>query len=453
MGILLAAVRIGAADVGIPADAVLQALPAAGARNAPPRRRGALCAVVEHEGRLLPVVDLARWVEVGSHPDDAAADALQHARIVLLRDGARRIGLRVDALRGLVDAEGDAERLHRDDDPEEVFHTVARTRGPDMLLSVLDVGRLATLAMTWHEEAQDGGGIEPAVTVAVAGPRVQYALMRTSGTRLGVPVADVAEVLPMPRVERSGFGLAYCVWRGRQVPVLPAAAVAHVTADAPASIGDARAPALLAVIEHDGLALGLPVDAALGMAPFARDHDGLPALDGIATTTHDADGPVLLVDTARLLARFPEAALSRPDGAGAAARAGTVQRRNPTTHIVFEADGFASTPIDAVEQVLPLAPDDGREADTLAWRGKTIALADLRRRGGETGNDAGHVVVVRQGGRHAAYVVTRVHLLIPPQGGTLYRLGGAAGAVEFISVGDGAGQASYRTVDLTQPAV
>jgi chemotaxis signal transduction protein len=452
MGILLAAVRIGAADIGIPADAVLQALPAAGARNAPPRRRGALCAVVEHEGRLLPVVDLARWVEVGRHADDASADALQHARIVLLRDGTRRIGLRVDALRGLVDAEGDAERLHRDDDPDEVFHTVARTRGPDMLLSVLDVGRLATLAMTWHEEAQDGGDVAPAAALAAAGPRVQYALMRTGGTRLAMPVADVAEVLPMPHVERSGFGLAYCVWRGRQVPVLPAAAMVEPQAGAEAAPG----ATLLAVIEHGGLALGVPVDAALGMAPFARDQDGLPALDGIATTTHDADGPVLLIDSARLLARFPEAALSRPDGAGAAARAGTAQRRNPTTHIVFEADGFASTPIDAVEQVLPLAPDDGGAAGTLAWRGKTIALADLRRGGGRgNGNgdgDAGHVVVVRQDGCHAAYVVTRVHLLIPPQGGTLYRLGGGAGAVEFISVGDGAGQASYRTLDLTRAA-
>jgi chemotaxis signal transduction protein len=444
----LAAVRIGTIDVGISAGAVLQALPATRALPAPPRRSGALCAVVEHDGRLLPVVDLARWIDVGCGADDAPGQA----RVVLLRDGGRRIGLRVDAVNGLVDA-GEPARLHRDDDPDEVFHSVATVRDSGKVLTMLDVERLAALALAWHDEA-DGTAAVSAEAAAGAAVRttVQYALMRHGGVRLAVPAADVAEVLPMPHVERSGFGLAYAVWRGRHVPLLPARLLDDAAADA------ARVPALLAVIEHGGLALGLPVDAALGMAPFAPDHDGLPAMEGIALSAHDADGAVLLLDSGRLLARFPEAALSRPDGADAHARTRAGGRRNPTTHIVFEADGLASTPIDAVEQVLPLAQtgDGALAAGTLAWRGRTIALSDLRPAG--RGADAdGHVMVVRRraeaGGhageaRYGAFVVTRVHLLIPPHGGALYRMGAGPRAAEFICVGDGTGQASYRTVDL-----
>ena len=442
----LAAVTIGAAQVGVAADAVLQALPLAGALALLPRRRGALCGVVEHAGRLVPVVDLAHWVDVGAAPDAAAAGARDGARVLLLRAGARRIGLRVDAVHGLAEvAASDLMRLHHDDDPDEVFHTVVKARQPEMVLSVLDVGRLAALAMAWHQDdAGDAAATDaPAAPVVPARAAVLYGLLQAGGTRLAAPVTSLAEVLPVPAVQHAGFGLAHCLWRGRHVPVLPADVLAT---------GQAAAPALLAILEHDGLALGLPVDAALGMQPFAPDDaaDGAAATDqdGLATVRYDTDGqPVLLLDPARLLARYPEAALSRQ---ATRATAHATRPVNPTAHIVFEADGLASTPIDAIEQVVPLAST--APTGTMPWRGQAIRVRDLRPAGQ---GGAGQALIVRAGAgpgaRHVACVVNHVLQLIPPRAGQLYRMG----AVDFVSVGDGDGarQTSYRIQDLARFAL
>lgn len=62
----LAQAGIGAIWVGVPADSVVQAIPFPSAPALLPRRQGALAGVVEHADRLVPVVDLARWVDVGS---------------------------------------------------------------------------------------------------------------------------------------------------------------------------------------------------------------------------------------------------------------------------------------------------------------------------------------------------------------------------------------------------
>ena len=47
-----------------------------------------------------------------------------------------------------------------------------------------------------------------------------------------------------------------------------------------------------------------------------------------------------------------------------------------------------------------------------------------------------------------ACLVSQVNLLVPPRGGRLFRMGAGMRTVEFITVGEGAGQVSYRTVDL-----
>ena len=72
--IRLAVATIGAVNVGIDVDAVRQAIPLSGALSALPRRQGALCGVAEHLGQLVPVVDLARWVDIGPAKADAADD-------------------------------------------------------------------------------------------------------------------------------------------------------------------------------------------------------------------------------------------------------------------------------------------------------------------------------------------------------------------------------------------
>lgn len=439
----LGAVIIGAIHVGVAAETVLHALPLEENLATLPRRRGGLCGVVEHAGKLVPVVDLARWVDVGAN-----AASSEHARgaplILLLADGGRCIGLRVDAIIGLADvATRDLMRLHHDNDPDEVFHTAVKIREPAVVLSVLDVTRLVALAMAWHQDgvpATAAGNIGQADTMTtVSSSPVSYGLLKVASVRLAVPVTSLAEVTPMPALQRAGRGIVYCVWRGRYVFVPSADLLAPDIKD--------KTARLLAIIEHDGLAVGVQIDAVLGVQPFTADAEA-PGHNDIGVFHYDADGPVMLLNPARLLARFPEAALSIKAATGPAADA--TKAVNPTAHIVFEADGMASTPVDAIEEVAPFVASDRGALlpKTIPWRGKAIAVRDLRPlSGAETGQvDRAQTLIVRQGERHIAFLVSHVRQLIPPRAGRLYRVA----AVEFITVGEGGFPSSYRVQDLGQ---
>jgi chemotaxis signal transduction protein len=409
----LAEVRIDAVDVGIAAASVVQALPQPDALAAPPRRTGALAGVVDHGGVLVPVVDLARWVGTGERQDGS------HTRILILRDGERMLGLRVSAVGGLVDVASDAiTRLHHDDDADEVFHSVARSPETGRVLNVLDVGRLAALACAWH-----GGAATVAETPPLpsAQDKRTYAVLDAGRLRLGVPASSLAEVIPLPSRTAIGDG-AWCTWRGRHLAIVPPDAVDPGLEEDGAD--------LLAVLEHDGLALGVPVRATLHLADFVP-----------AATVYDDDGAeVRLVDVGALFARRPEAGLSRSTHAAAPPQA-SAGKPNDAAYVVFDADGLAATPLDALERVLPLLDTPGA---TMRWGDAAIPVVDLRRPG-HVPAEEGQVLIVRAGERRAACVVARVRVMIPAGGGRLYRLGAGA----FVTTEDGRERASYRIADLT----
>lgn len=422
----LAEAGIGAVWVGIPAESVLQAVTLPPAPALLPRRHGALLGVVEHEGRLVPVVDLARWVDVGTAPEDGQTGPAAAARVLILHAGGRTIGLKADTVGGLAAvAAHTVTRLHHDDCADEVFHCAVREPASGRILSLLDVERLARLAAAWHQDAGSApDSVMPAATADEPPPLARsYAVLQAGAARLALAADALREVLHMPALEPLGSGMGYCTWRGRHVPVLAHAALGL---DA---MADGAAPALLAIVEHGGLALGLPVHAALR-----------------------------LLDETRLFARFPEAELSRDPGTGGGVRPGTVHgheqdRRaaNATAYIVFEGDGMFATAIDTVERIVSLreAATDGNGA--MAWEGRTIPMRDLRTGDAAAVVDAarGDVMVVRSGGACVGYVVSRVHLLLPPGSGRVYRMGGAGAEWEFIATsGDDAPQASYRIVEL-----
>ncbi len=439
--VCLASAAVGAVRLGIPVETVVQAIPVPDKPALLPRRQGALSTIVLYEGAPLPVVDLARWVDVGTPSSDSTASA----RILVLRAGGRSVGLQVDALAGLVEVPGaDIARLHHDDHPEELFHSAVRIADGDGggLLSLLDVERLATLAATWH--AADAPAPGPAAASAsVEAATCDYALLQLDGLRLGIAAAGMVEVMPMPALERFGEGIdgAWCLWRGRHLPVLAAGALPGLppAQDAP----------LLAVVEHAGLVLGLPARAVLALHAFAPANAAKGAL---TATVYDADGAELrLLDSAALFARFPEALLSRQeDAAGIARHAGRDSGKlNDVAYVVYEAAQTAATPIAVVTQILALAP--GALGATMAWRGAALPLVDLRPPG--QAEAAGHVLVVGNDEQAAGYVVSRVAHLVPAGGGRVYRLGGASGqAVEFVTVDGVEGEASYRIVALGRMA-
>jgi chemotaxis signal transduction protein len=454
----LAAARVGAVRLGIEVDAVVQAIPVPAAQALLPRRQGALCGVVPHEGVLVPVVDLARWVEVGQSTG-AGADA----RVLVLHQDGRTVGLKVDAIKGLLEvASNDLIRLHHDDDPEEVFHSAARAPEGGQVLSLLDCGRLAQLAAAWrqddgHDPAHDSAHRGPQPQAAAAGVSAHapeaplYALLQVGAQRLAVPAGALAEVIPMPALERFGGGIdsQWCRWRGRHLPVLaPAAVLPAAVLPALPSHADGRPAApLLAVIERDGVALGLPVEAALRLQHL--DGAGLGAPGGLSASAFDGDGHALhMLDAAALFAQFPQAALSREAGPAQSER----EAGNATAYIVFEADGLAAAAIDSVERILgphEAAAALGAMADgapCMAWDGRAIPVRDLRPPA--QAHAAPHLLLMRGADGLHACAVARVHLLVTPGSGRVYRLGTGPRALEFITTGEGAAQASYRILDL-----
>jgi chemotaxis signal transduction protein len=441
----LAVAAVGGVNIGVAIDAVLQAIPAKGALTALPRRQGALCGVAEHVGRLVPVVDLARWVELGA----PQADVEVAERVMMLSDGRRTIGLKVDSIRGLTDVEPQAlSQVHHDDDSEEVFHTVVKSADMGLVLSILDVGRLIALASAWHESNGDGHA-EAAPLLHQAPPderKVLSALLAVADVRVALPAAELAEVIPLPELLAVGTAGSnrYCKWRDRTIPVIRVGALLGQP-----DTGQAR---LLAIVQRDGLTLGLLVREAIELRPLAVAGAGVSD-GGIAVTIfEEGAGEVRVIDTALLFARTPEASISK-SGAPAQDKR-EAQRANTSAYIVFQTDQAFAASIDAMEEILPLRAEhmDGLErlSANIEWRGQAVRLMDLRT-GPEssTAKPSARIIVVKGSGGYAGYVVRHVLLLIPPHTGWLYRMALAgAGPVEFITTGEGSERVSYRTVDL-----
>ena len=423
----LARIRIGAIPVGVPIGAVVQALPLQDTLGQLPLRTHALLGMVEHKGLAVPVVDLARWLDVGVAPADSVA------QLLLLRDGDRRVGLRVDALDELIEVDAAAlQRLHHGDDPDDVFHS-AVSIGNGVLLSLLEVARLADLALCWSTAPT--AAAPAALPVADALQRSCYALLDTGHGLIGVPPAALAEVLAMPTLTHIGSN-AWCHWHGSQLALIASAALFHASG---IDMRVAAAP-LLAVLQLTDLALGVPVQAVLRLEDFGP---GVPSTDGVGENVIDASGAtVLLVDVARLMARHPEAALARGDSGTPNVSASA---SNAEAYVVFDAAGLQALPLATIEQIVPLAVPPGQ---TMAWHGAAIPLVDLR---GEAPGTDGAVLVAQGAQGLAGHIVHRVESLIPAGAGRMFRMG--ANRAEFIMTDDGGQQATYRIATLGTPQV
>jgi hypothetical protein len=89
-------------------------------------------------------------------------------------------------------------------------------------------------------------------------------------------------------------------------------------------------------------------------------------------------------------------------------------------------------------------------AATMPWQGAAIPLTDLRAPRAAQAGAPGHVLVTRGAQGHAGLVVARVHSLIPAGTGRLYGMGVGSSRIQFITAGEGVGQASYRIAALLQ---
>ncbi|MBD8566471.1 chemotaxis protein CheW [Oxalobacteraceae sp. CFBP 8763] len=430
----LARIRIGEVGIGLRIEAVLQALPLPATLGRLPLRTHALLGMVDHDGMAVPVIDLARWLDVGAAPAGAVP------QLLLLRDGDRTVGLRVDALEELVEVEAAAlQRLHHGDDPDDVFHS-AVPAGNGVLLSLLEVTRLADLAQCWSTAPTAATAAAPtAPPAADTLQRTCYALLDTGHGLIGVPPAALAEVLALPALTHIGSS-AWCRWHDSQLALIAGTALFQ----APGVDTRVAAAPLLAVLQQADLALGVPVQAVLRLEEFGP---GVPSTDGVGENVIDASGAtVLLVDVTRLLARHPEAALARGDSVTATAST-SVSTSNAEAYIVFDAAGLQALPLAAIEQIVPLDVPLGA---TMAWQGAAIPLIDLRGEApdADAADGPDGTVLVAQGAHGlAGHVVHRVQSLIPAGAGRMFNMG--ANGTEFITTDDGGQEATYRIATLS----
>ncbi|PJD00370.1 hypothetical protein GQ37_001755 [Janthinobacterium sp. BJB1] len=441
-------VRIGLLQVGIASLHVRQALPLPAGVLPMPGATGALAGVFSHLGQVIPLIDLRGWLDM---PADAPC-----AYVLLLAAEGRLAGLAVDAICSVRKIHPDhIEQVCHDDAPDRFFRHVARHAGGDELLNLLEPQRLMLRAQAWSRTAGMQTGLDARPRDAQAGGSVPLALFELAGRVLALPATLVAEVLPCPPLD-TAFGwngqlAGVARWRGRQVYVLNGA-VLDGALPAPSA-----PPPLLAVLERDGLCLGLRVDKTLAV----RDTDSSRILHGsdgpcahalVAATITAASGPPQLVlDDAALLALCPQASQATGDQAPAH------DERSGDAYIICDAGEELALPMSAIVTILPLPADmqapasDGMAAPggSCTWQGRPLPLIAL----GPQGAPTARIVVIEHAARHVGLLVRNLITLVPAYAATKSRFRQFGGPPLTIITLDSAERASsYRLLDAAEVA-
>lgn len=446
---VLARVELGGMLIGIPADAVLRVLPRPARLTRLPRSHGAIDGVFRDGDQLVAVLDLRQWM---AQPPVAGATP---AQVMLLGAGGRTVGLAVDAVHGLVRVRAAGiNRIHHDDCADGFFHSVA-TLDDATLLSLLDPAVLIAQAAAWAPGADLSTATHRKGRAARSGPAQALALVlvRMGAVTLALPASMVAEIvrpLPAQAVKLGGAAVTGMVrWRGRLTPVLdPARSVLAL----------AGGHAYTVILEQAGTTLAVPVDAVLAVRSFSAAQVQDAATAGLDASLYlgcarGADGgAVLLADAAALLARYAVAGL---DEATRPPAHGTRHARAPA-HVVYDAGQLGAAPMHTLLEIVAL-PGDYRAPPGLAagldgqcdWRGRTLPVIDLRTPAARHARARACLMVVRDGERELGLLVKDVVALLPANAAVHTRFALPGGqAVEMITVGRGAQQASYRVLDV-----
>ena len=458
-------VRVGACDIAIPIDQVLQALPLPPhGLTALPRRSGALLGVADVAGAAVPIVALERWL-----PLEAASDDVARQRLLVLQHAGGWLGIRVDAVLGVkAVALADIRRVHHVPDDNELFESVVPASANAPTLCILEVARLMRLGQAWCEQAQ----VEPAEAVATGAPAVpashqvgttqRYAVFLIGTEKWAVPVDAVERVVPVPVAELAlgpaERSWAIGQWQGRKLPLV------DISEGRQAS--DRQAAPWMVVVSHGPLVLGLTVSACaqfveLGHGAVARTPDEA-LLAGVALLADR--GRLQILDVAKLFGVTPEASISRMAVAPANAKSGAapLEATEPLPYLVFDADQRYASPVEGIVGVVELPPEgredlrQGRRA-VLAWRGRTVHVANLPAIGKAAGQTDPRLAVLLQArGSAAAPVGIAIRSLsdwLPAH--SARRSGmrmGAMGELALINARGAVDHANLVVVDLAQMA-
>ena len=458
---VVAVVEAAGQRIGIDGAHVVQAIEVPKDMAAMPRRAGGIVGVISRGEQLVPVVRLENWL-ADAEPSPPPPSTAPDARIVIVGDGGRVVGLLVEAVVGMRRCAAKAvARLFHDDRPDELFACAARLEPDAPPLPMLEPARLTALAGAWCDAAGlDTSAPLPGAPAPDAAPvdgaagteRASLGVFRIGDRLVGIAVSDVGEFIATPSLRapplRHPTTRGLCDWRGRLLPVVDIGSLIGAAASA-------QAPAWMCVVRHGDRVLGMLVHEIVELkavdvpsrvsgerAPLVRH--ALPVERGI----------LHVLDTAALMAECPESGISVKAEPAEASRERVPA--SPHTWLVFEADGLYATRIDHIQAVIAL-PDALRPrleaglAVDLDWRDQAVPVralfADAAR--ALAGTDMRLLVVVVAGGRGVAVPITAVKAMIAPRTATLARLRARGGAmVDVVSTAAGPDRATYEVVDL-----
>lgn len=447
----LAVMRVGQVWIGVNLDQVVHAMPAAGTLGILPQHSGALVGIVEYENQIIPVVDLYKWVNVGSTSDLT----MGAQRIAILKSVHGAIALRVDAVHGITKVPSSSiQRIEHSDSGDEVFNSVVKAEELGQVLCLLEVSKLCALACAWNAATteqhvvQNETSVPPTVDSSLPALCPQaYAMFDLETTTLAIPAGFVAEVIPMPPVQsfpsRAFTGL--CEWRNRKVLVLN---INNMLSQEPAK----DSYSLLALLTHDEHTVALPVKAVRQIDVV--DSRQVQTGDNLVQVRYNEQGqPVHMLDASALFSRYPEIELSKVENQASPNLSNGLTGKYPIdsngeAYIAYEADGLCAIAVSFVEEVLPYLPTTktgGFDSKAvLNWRGKSVDTYDLRKNLTVPTTTSGVVLIVRLETRFVALVVKQVSALIAPGSASLFRMTlGKQGVVSVLTTGEGPFKTSY----------
>lgn len=460
-GRVVAVVQAAGQRIGIDGAHVVQAIIVPSDMGAVPRRAGGIVGVITRGAQLVPVIRLENWLQdAASTGDDAPAPVpVADARIVIIGDRDRVVGLLVDAVIGMQRCGAEAiSRLFHDERPDELFASVARLEDGAPPLALLEPARLAALAGTWCAAAGlDGAPTEaspaapPPATCDDAAATLtptKVGIFRIADRLVGIPVEDIGEFVTTPALRappiRHPSTRGLCDWRGRLLPVSDIGGLLGAAADA-------LAPAWMCVVRRGDLVLGVLVDEVIDLQAVDVPPQDAGATASLVRHAVPIEGGILQVlDTAVLMAQCPESAISLRGARDAVDAAAATT--SPHLWLVFDSGGSHAARIDHIQEIVPLPAtlrprlDAGLDV-SLPWRGHAVPVRGLFAGRAAAPADARLLVIVVAAGHRVAVPITAVRAMIAPRSGTLSRLRVRAELVEVVST-TGADRATYEVVNL-----
>lgn len=389
--------RLGGTAFGVVAEHVAHVTARPSTMAALPRQDGPVEGVMDYLGTPVAVIDLRRWVPWQGGGESADL-------VLILRVSGRMAGVLIDGVDGVRQRDpAQVRRVHQNDNGKDVFHTVVAAAhasdGATKWLPLLDAVVLTELSALWS--ASPGGepdgaraGAEPLPAQAHRARRDTFACLRLGSATLGVPVARLIALAPMPPLHTSIGGQSQWVgllhWRARHVALLQPAVLLG---------GEHHGPwPLVAIIEHAGRWVGVPVDEALAVqevdlsceqAPAAAGYSEALPLRSVVPLGH---GQRMLQLDAAALAQ--QALAASPSGEAEPDRTGTAARLNDEAYVVFRAGRPWAVPLALLEAIhlippgtewldagpgLPVARCDHRGQRVPVWEARADAASRDRR--------------------------------------------------------------------------